>query len=85
MVRNAQGDLYEDLVAHQNPEDVPNCCALAVAAGDVAMWIVCDGDGVDYRIEETVNFTTFTECTKTSAMYRNDDDEVMFLKSEHVD
>ena len=46
------------------------------------MWSVCDGS--DYRVEETVSFTTFTECTTTTEI-RNSGDEVIASKSGPAD
>ena len=83
MARDAHGDLFEDLIAYENPEDEPNCCALAIAANDDEMWTVCEG--VDYRTEETMKFTTFTECEKITEIYLNDSDEVLASKSEPTD
>ena len=60
MARDVHGDLYDELVAYDDPEDHPTCCALAIAAGDDAMYDICDG--VDYRVEESVSFETFESC-----------------------
>ena len=80
MVRDAEGELYEDLV--EETEDVDRCCALAIVAEDDAMWTVCDA--VDFSIKETVEFTTFTECSVTKKII-NAEDEVLAQKTESAD
>ena len=83
MARDVDGNLFEPLIAYENPEDESNCCALAIAANDEEMFRVCDG--VDYRVEESTNFTSFTECTKTSEIYLNGETDVKATKTEVVD
>ena len=81
MVRDVEGNLYEELVAYENPELEPNCCALAIAANDDEMWNACNGG--DYTVAETFNFETFTECTKTLEIKL--DEEVLATKTEDAD
>ena len=83
MARDVEGNLFEPLNAYEFPEDESNCCALAIAANDDEMFRVCDG--VDYRVVESTDFTSFTECAKTSSIYLGDEPDVKASKSEPVD
>ena len=81
MARDIDGNLFEDLVSYEHPLNEPNCCALAIAANDEEMWDVCGGD--DYTVEEKFDFTSFTECTKTTEIKLGE--EVLATKTEDAD